>query len=307
MGSWAKALSSGTGIRLGAVLGITAIGLLGGVIFAGPVSSSEQEIVAPLPVSDVPQYEHPPQIAPDAQAGASFLQHFNKEHDPTRWHKSNLSYPGAHPAWLSRQIHFFDDRVELELRRMRVGDKTLAGAEYQRRGFYSFGRFEVVMTPAPGSGTVSSLFTHTHAQFGDPHDEIDIEFLGKDLSVLAANYFTDGASHGTIPIRLPFDASEEIHLYAFEWEPDAIRWYVNDQLWHTATAKDQPIPQSPGRIIISLWSGGPGQFDWHGVPTFEDGTRAAFYCVSFQKSGETSPQCSDTFDPVAANAAKRAK
>lgn len=292
----------------GAVIALTGVGVLGGLIFAGPVFGSESHTDhgASLPFSEVPQYETPPQIAPDAEAGASFLHHFRDEHDPSRWHKSNLTYPGAHPAWLARQIHFLEDRVELELRRMRVGDKTLAGAEYQRRGFYSFGRYEVVMTPAPGSGTVSSLFTHTHAQFGDPHDEIDIEFLGKDLSVLAANYFTDGAAHDTIPIRLPFDASQQVHLYAFEWEPDEIRWFVNDQLQHTATAKDHPIPQSPGRIIISLWSGGPAQFDWHGRPTFEDGTRAAFYCISFQKAGDASPQCSDTFDPVAANAAKAA-
>jgi beta-glucanase (GH16 family) len=244
-------------------------------------------------------------MAADAAAGASFVHHFGDGHDPSRWHKSNLSYPGAHPAWLSRNLHFLDDRLELELRRMRVGDKTIAGAEYTRRGFYSFGRYEVVMTPAPGSGTVSAMFTHTHAQFGDPHDEIDIEFLGKDLRMYAANYFTDGVPHDTIPVRLDFDASKEIHLYAFEWEPDEIRWYVNDRLMHTATPEDHPIPQSPGRLMIHLWSGGPDQYAWHGRPTFEDGTRAAYYCLSFQKAGDTTPQCSDTFDPVAANAAKK--
>jgi hypothetical protein len=33
--------------------------------------------------------------------------------------------------------------------------------------------------------------------------------------------------------------------------------------------------------MIQLWSGQEEQFEWHGVPTFEDGTRAAYYCISY--------------------------
>lgn len=301
-----RRLSSSAGSRLYAVLGVTAVSALAASLLENPASAHDGASSQPASIHEPPQPEPFGPIAKDAEEGASFLHNFGDGHDPTRWHKSNLSYPGVHPAWLARQIHFLDDRVELELRRMRVGEKYLAGAEYRRRGFYSFGRFEVVMTPAPGSGTVSSMFTHTHGQFGDPHDEVDIEFLGKNLRMFDANYFTDGEPLGA-EIPLPFDASEEIHLYAFEWEPDQIRWYVDGELKHTATGEDQPIPQSPGRIIINLWSGSPDQFQWHGWPTFEDGTRAAYYCISYQKAGDDSPQCSDTFDPVAANAAQKAK
>lgn len=45
-----------------------------------------------------------------------------------------------------------------------------------------------------------------------PNDEIDIEFLGKDLTEMHANYFTDGRPHSGIPIPLGFDASEKVHL-----------------------------------------------------------------------------------------------
>lgn len=254
---------------------------------------------APLLLPLHPEYL--PQAAPDTDQGASFLQDFAAPHDPARWSRTNSNYRSEmHPAWLSRYIHFRPDRLELELSRRRVGDKRVAGAEYQRRGFYHFGRYEVVMRAAPGSGTVSAMFTHTHGQFDDPHDEIDIEFLGSDLREVTFNYFSDGAQHGLIRIPLPFDASREAHLYAFDWEPDRIRWYVGDTLVHTSTAEDHPIPQSPSRIILQLWSGSPAQFDWHGPPTFSNGTRAAYYCVSFQKAGDHAPQCSDTFDPAAA-------
>ncbi|MFN7055061.1 family 16 glycosylhydrolase [Hyphomonas sp.] len=247
-----------------------------------------------LPLHAEPQ----PEAAPETLEGASFLETFDGPHDPTRWTRSNLNYPSDfHPAWLSRHVHHTPGRLELELARRRVDGKTLAGGEYQRRGFYHFGRYEVVMRAAPGSGTVSAMFTHTHGQFGDPHDEIDIEFLGRDARMVTFNYYTDGRQHGTIGIPVPYDTTREAHLYAFDWEPDRIRWYVNDTLVHTSTPEDHPIPQSPGRLILQVWSGGPGQYAWHGPPTFHNHTRAAYSCVSFQRAGDMAPQCSDTFVP----------
>lgn len=245
-----------------------------------------------------PRFSSIPPMQAKRGVEPSFVHHFGKKHDEENWYKSNFHYPNSgHPAWQAILIHFKKDRLELEVRRRKVADKKIAGAEYQRRGFYHYGRYEVVMRAAPGSGTVSAMFTHTHGQFGDPHDEIDIEFLGKDLTRLHANYFTNGREHGGIYIPLGFDASKEVHLYAFEWEPGAIRWYVDDRLVHTATPADMPIPKAPGRLIVHLWSGTPEQYDWHGEPTFRNGARARFYCLSYQAAGDRAEQCSDSYDP----------
>lgn len=226
----------------------------------------------------------------------SFVHHFGSGHDSEYWRKSDHYYPNSpHPAWKAELVHFRKDRIELEVRRERTAYKTISGAEYYRRGFYHFGRYEVVMQAAPGSGTVSAMFTHTHDQFGDPHDEIDIEFLGKDLTRMYANYFADGRNMGGAHIPLGFDASQGIHLYAFEWDPDEIRWYVDDRLVYTATADTHPIPQTPGRLMLSLWSSGSELADWHGKPTFQDGARARYYCLSYRAAGDRTGQCSDTF------------
>ena len=233
---------------------------------------------------------------PAREAAGSFVHHFGRKHDPANWYKSDFMYPNsAHPAWKADLIHFAKDRIDLEVRREKNGYKSIAGAEYQRRGFYHYGRYEVVMKPAKGSGTVSAMFTHTHGQFGDPHDEIDIEFLGNRPRELHLNYFTDGQAAGSIYVPLGFDATRELHLYAFEWEPDEIRWYVDDRLLYTATPATLAIPQAPGRLIVHLWSGGREQYEWHGRPTFKDGTRASVYCLSFRALGDDAAQCSDTF------------
>lgn len=267
-------------------------------LLAGGVLAVLALLVSPPPPPDQYADTIPPPLHSDRVVEPSFVHHFNGKHDEEAWYKSDFYYPNSdHPAWQASLIHFKKDRMELEVRRRRVAYKNIAGAEYQRRGFYHYGRYEVVMRAAPGSGTVSAMFTHTHGQFGDPHDEIDIEFLGKDLTRMHANYFADGQQHGSIYIPLGFDASKEVHLYAFEWDPDAIRWYVDDRLVHKATARDMAIPQAPGRLIVHLWSGTREQYDWHGPPTFRNGARAQFYCLSFRASGDRAEQCSDSYDP----------
>lgn len=257
-------------------------------------------LVSPPPPRELTAGAIPPPLRQDRVVEPSFVYHFGGKHDNTHWLKSNFYYPNSpHPAWKQNLIHFKKDRIELEVRRRKTAYKTIAGAEYQRRGFYHYGRYEVVMRAAPGSGTVSAMFTHTHQQFGDPHDEIDIEFLGKDLTKLHANYFADGAPEGGVYIPLGFDASKEVHLYAYEWDPDEIRWYVDDRLVHTARNSEHPIPHAPGRLMVHLWSGTPDQYEWHGRPTFKNGARAVFYCLSYRASADSTEQCSDSYDPRA--------
>jgi len=267
-------------------------------------------LVACLVIGALALFVHPPASDPEKTAATSvrppgvsarevagsFVHHFGRKHDAAHWYKSDFMYPNSpHPAWKAELIHFAKDRIDLEVRREKNGYKTIAGAEYQRRGFFHYGRYEVVMKPAKGSGTVSAMFTHTHAQFGDPHDEIDIEFLGNRPRELHLNYFTGGIAAGSIYVPLGFDATREVHLYAFEWEPDEIRWYVDDRLVYTATPATLAIPQTPGRLIVHLWSGGREQYAWHGRPTFKDGTRASIYCLSFRALGDDTAQCSSTF------------
>lgn len=300
----ARTIWGRNGGRLGAALAIGSIGLLSISVLSGGNAQGIPAQTADLPgTPPQPVMASQPPPANGRETEGSFLHYFSTPHDSKVWYKADFSYPGPHPAWQAKLIHFEEDRVDLELRRKRFGSKKYAGAEYQRFGFYHYGRYEVVMRAAPGSGTVSAMFTHTHDQFGDPHDEIDIEFLGKNLRTLHANYFTGGKSYGSHYIPLGFDASKEVHLYAFEWEPGEIRWYVDGKLKHRAREKDHPIPQAPGRLMIQLWTGSKSQENWHGKPTFEDGTRASYYCLSYLKAGDIAPQCSDNFDAKAANAA----
>ena len=96
------------------------------------------------------------------------------------------------------------------------------------------------------------------------YTEIDImEFLGHEPNILYGTIHycafdgTRKSSSGTW--RGTVDYTKDFHLYALEWEPDSIRWFVDGNLIH-ATANG--IPHKPHYLILNTAIGG----SWPGNP-----------------------------------------
>lgn len=131
------------------------------------------------------------------------------------------------------------------------------GAEYRTSQKYSYGFYSVRMKPAKCSGVISSFFTYT----GRPWDEIDIEFLGDDTTKVQFNYFVNGVGGHEFMYDLGFDASEEFHEYAFDWQPDSITWYVDGEAVYRVTGE---MPSTAGNIMMNLWNVADYKADWAG-------------------------------------------
>lgn len=131
------------------------------------------------------------------------------------------------------------------------------GAEYRTQARFSYGFYSVRMKAASCPGVISSFFTYT----GRPWDEIDIEFLGNDTTKVQFNYFTDGKGGHEYVYYLGFDASEDFHEYAFDWQEDSITWYVDGKPVYKAT-KD--IPSTPGQIMMNIWNVADSNAGWAG-------------------------------------------
>lgn len=136
-------------------------------------------------------------------------------------------------------------------------DGRYVGAEYRSMAKFSYGFFSVRMKAAKGDGIISSFFTYT----GRPWDEIDIEFLGNDTTIVQFNYYTRGVGNHEYLYDLGFDASEDFHEYAFDWQPDSITWYVDGRAVYRAT-KD--IPTTAGQLMVNIWNVADSNADWAG-------------------------------------------
>jgi beta-glucanase (GH16 family) len=83
------------------------------------------------------------------------------------------------------------------------------------------------MKAAQGSGIISSFFFYT----GTPHDEIDVEFLGKDTTKVQFNYLKNGVGGHEQLISLGFDAASALltsptYVYLNIWNGTGIDAYL---------------------------------------------------------------------------------
>lgn len=231
------------------------------------------------------------------EPGGAFIVRFSDGFDPETQYLSeyNIPEPWMDTYFSAANVRYTEDGATLVIEKREQQGQPYTGAEFQQLGFYGYGRYETIMRGAEGQGVVSGFFTHTHSQFGgDPHDEIDFEYMGKNTRQLHLNHFKDGEPAGSTYIDLPFDFTEADHLYAFEWAPDAIRWYVDGEKVYEAF---DDIPDHSGRVIVSAYVVGEASYGWAGQPTFETPRESFFRCISHVPLGETGAQCSDTFSP----------
>ncbi len=271
-----------------------------------PVEPEEPDfIVEALPEIEVVQTplagERPVPPALMNETSPAFIALFGDGPNPARWHRSD--HPGTVPFWANDTSAENAD-ASVDGLKLSITDKTRRGGrhdwltgEISSKSKFGYGRYEVVMKPAKGAGLVSAFFTYTGPYFGEPHDEIDIEFLGKDTRRVELNMFKDGVAGASKTVRLPFDASEDFHLYAIEWRPDRVAWFVDGELIHETEPGAGGIPVTPGKITMNLWTG--NLYGWHGRPNFEPGATAEFACVSYRPFGQPARSCTDFYPLMA--------
>lgn len=176
----------------------------------------------------------------------------------------SANWPNGNPfncVWRPSQVTFSNGSMFLNLTRDDTGSGyPYKSGEYRTKSFFGYGYYEVRMKPAKNVGIVSSFFTYTGPSDNNPWDEIDIEFLGKDTTMVQFNWYKNGVGGNEYYHRLGFDASQDFHTYGFEWRPNYISYYVDGVKVYTGTRN---IPSTPGKIMMNLWPG-TGVDEWLG-------------------------------------------
>ncbi len=170
---------------------------------------------------------------------------------------------------LDTRGHFAPVYGRFEIRAKLPGGKGLWPAHWlypQNRDW----AMERLMTDAIAKGDERLI-----PEFRPWYTEMDImEFLGHEPNVVYGThhyYSFEGqkrTSSGTW--RGNVDVTKDFHTYVFEWEPDSLRWYIDDERIHATTSG---IPHAPHYLILNTAVGGswPGDPDSTTVfPQFHD-------------------------------------
>ncbi len=157
-------------------------------------------------------------------------------------------------TWRKSNVLFSDGsmKLKIDLDGGGLGAIPYSGGEFRSKDFYGYGLYEVEMKAIKNDGVVSSFFTYTGPSDNNPWDEIDIEFLGKDTTKVQFNYYTNGRGGHEHMHDLGFDASEDFHKYAFDWQADKITWYVDGVEVYSA---ERNLPSTPSKIMMNVWPG----------------------------------------------------
>jgi amino acid transporter/beta-glucanase (GH16 family) len=234
----------------------------------------------------------PPSPPPSAGRTLVWSDEFNGPSgalvDATRW----VSETGGH-GWGNNELEFYTDRgrnASLDgdgnlaiqaLRERFTGDGvtreyTSARLKTQGRFEQAYGRFEARIKIPRGQGIWPAFWMlgNDIPTAGWPRcGEIDVmENIGREPSVVHGSMHGPGFSGGaslsagyTLPGGTAF--ADGFHVFAVEWEPGAVRFYVDGNLYETRTPTDLKPGQTwvfdhPFFILLNVAVGG----DWPGSP-----------------------------------------
>ncbi|MFB9949551.1 glycoside hydrolase family 16 protein [Rhizobium puerariae] len=223
--------------------------------------------------------------AQQGAAGKSFVEDFDSL-DRSFWYVSDGWNNGKHQncTWSKNQVSVEGGVLRLEFAERKAGDRDYACGEIQTKARFGYGTYEVRMKAATGSGLNSAFFSYIGPTDKKPHDEIDFEILGKNAGEVQVNQYIGGRGGNEKLVPVAGGADQGFNDYAFIWEENRIRYFVNGKLVHEVTDKSK-IPSNPQKIFLSLW-GTDTLKNWMGAFSYDRPTTMTIDRIAFTAMGE---------------------
>lgn len=210
-------------------------------------------------------------------------EYFQRIGHKSRWVDHNAHYvieDGLLKLRIAEDLPFRPDKGTPCVSCIQTSDHRFGAttADYQILDKFAqkHGWFEIRARCPRGEGLLSAFWLHQHdptkqeytpegarKELGDGVVEIDIiELQGRNIHddhsiVNLSVHFTE-SGHGRP--RLEFDASEDFHVYAMEWQEGRVDWYVDGEVVCTY---EGPTPQEKMFVLLALfqYSGWIGTID----------------------------------------------
>lgn len=259
-------------------LGIVLLGALSTMIaFAAPPCGSPQGDPCPDPTAE-------PTTAPVFDGAFDELV-WADEFNGTSINYSNWSYDVGGDGWGNNELQWYTDssgdnaRIEngvlvLEAQEERVRSRNYTSARLKTQDLQSFtyGRIEARIKVPYGQGIWPAFWTlgTNIPTVGWPYSgEIDImEHVGREpfnvYGTVHGPGYSAAESVGNF-ITLPEPVTNDFHVFAIEWSPELIVWYMDGVEYHRVTPADVPgewVFEHDFFLILNVAVGGY----WPGYP-----------------------------------------
>jgi endo-1,3-1,4-beta-glycanase ExoK len=157
-------------------------------------------------------------------------------------------------------------------------NKPYKGGELFSQQAVLYGRMEMRMRMARGSGILSTFFTYKNGSEGAQTfwEEIDIEVFGKeDATVWQSNIITGLGTRVTTEAEHthPTSLADGYHTYALAWTPDYVAWELDDNEIRRVESSQVADLTNPQSLRFNLWAANivewVGDFDTSALPQYQ--------------------------------------
>lgn len=226
------------------------------------------------------------------------LNSFNSELFERSHHWSN-GYPFLN-RWEEGAINFSNHGMSIELSNKQQDSEkyNYRSGELRSHHFYGYGCFSIEIKPISSPGIITSFFLFAgkfdkYEGSNAQHNEIDIEFLGKDTRSIQFNYWTNDdqyQSNNSVLIPLGFDASEKFHKYSMLWSKEKIQWFVDGEKYYEVVQSKKistPITTDTRlKIMANVWPVDKSLSSWAGkIEKMTQPLNSTYRNLSFQSEG----------------------
>ncbi|WP_028746552.1 glycoside hydrolase family 16 protein [Rhizobium mesoamericanum] len=196
-------------------------------------------------------------------SGTSFVDDFDTINRGF-WYVSDGWNNGAHQncTWSKNNVKVENGALQLLFADGKSKDRNYLCGEIQTTKRYGYGTYEARIKAGTGSGLNSAFFTYIGPADKQKHDEIDFEVLGKNTGEVQVNQYVQAKGGNEKLVPVGSKADEGFNDYAFIWEKDRLRYYLNGKLVQDVTDPSK-IPTTPQKIFFSLW-GSDTLLNWMG-------------------------------------------
>ena len=182
--------------------------------------------------------------------------------------------------------------------------KPYKGAELYSSQAYHYGRMEMRMRMARGSGLLSTFFTYKDGSEidGTFWEEIDIEVLGKDNATAWQSNIITGLGSRTTSEQVhgqPVSLADDYHTYALEWTPDHVTWELDGVVVRQTSGGQVSDLTNPQSLRFNIWAADVvswvGAFDGAVLPQYQYVNWMRYYRY---EAGQFVLEWTDDFDTL---------
>ena len=158
-----------------------------------------------------------------------------------------------------------------------LAQKNYKGAEVYSNQSWKYGKVEMRMRMAKGSGILSTFFTYKNGSevSGAFWEEVDIEVFGKNnAESFQSNIITNNPKKTSEEVHTPgYSMGDAYHTYTLEWTPNYVAWFIDGVLMRKTIGGQVSELTNTESFRFNLWAANltnwVGAFDVNALPAYQ--------------------------------------